>query len=200
LIRAGPVTAGQRIARGEGARSDDLAGLDQLRRREDVLRPHRRIEIGRHAIGEVYGDLVVVLGPHPTPLAVMVRVHVDPTWNDRLAPCVDDAIDASRAARADTGDATAANDDRAAVDDLAMIERHEARARQSDAARRGGTRDADAERHRIGRARIDVPNEELIGAPEFEGVLVAPAGEQAAVPRETRHRQLAALLVDTNRL
>src|SRR5205085_7143010 len=75
-----------------------------------------------------------------------------------------------------------------------------ARARQSDAARRGGTRDADAERHRIGRARIDVPNEELIGAPEFEGILVAPAGEQAAVPRETRHRQLAALLVDTNRL
>ena len=125
-----------------------------------------------------------------------MRVHVDEPGYDCLAGSVDHAIGTGGAARAYAGDTTSLDDDCAAVDHPAMIERENAGVGERHAAHRDRARHGHLERRSIGAAGVHVMHVEPIAAPVLERPAVAPAREEPAVAGELGDRERATTLLD----
>src|SRR5690606_33309035 len=130
VVLPGCIPAIQWIASAECPWPDDLTRLDQLGSREDVLGPHRVIEVARDTVCQVDRALIVATRTHAAVLPEVMRVHVYEARDDRLPPGIYHALHAGGIALPDAGYAASVDHDRAVLDDLAIVQRDYPRACQ----------------------------------------------------------------------
>ena len=110
------------ISGGESAWANHLAGVSQFNDRKNVVSPGRGVKRRSNSVSQVACILVRVKGSHAGIFAVMVRVHVDQSRNNRLSFDVDDTIHSRGAAFAYVVNPAATNDDGSLRDDFLIFE------------------------------------------------------------------------------
>ena len=131
--------------------------------------------------------------------AVMMRVHVDETRNDRFAFGIDDTIDTCGGAVADASNASSFCDDRARFDDFSILQGDDARVRQRDGTLRDDARHAEMNFGGVSFCTIGMVEKIFIGIAVFDGCTVAPARIHSAIKARWLNCEDWCLAIERNR-
>ena len=196
VVLARGVAAVEGVARGVGPGSHDRARTDHFGAGEDVLRPHRIVEVRGHPVGEVDRRLEVALRDEALVLAVVVGVHVDEAGDDGLAGHVHGPVGPGGVAFPDARDAAALDEQGCVLVHGTVVEGDDAGVREGERSFGDDAVDAQPDGHGVGLAGRGVVDEEVLPAPEFEAVVVEPARVEAAFGGELRDGDRGAPLLE----